>query len=251
MGVDGMDSCTTMGIAMKQAADARRSCSMRGIRRAAAAWAVLAILLAGASGCCTCPEDYEPQAAWAKPIDDPNFPTVYRVTDNLYRGPSVRNDKEYAALERLGVRTIVSLRYFNHEEEEARRHGFDYIRIPVKIWDLEDEPVRDFLDVATDPSRQPVYVHCHLGSDRTGLAVGVYRVAVQGWSREEAVCELEQHWFTRFWPNVKRYIRTFDAETERGRDGDTPLPGKARSQKQDRPGCESSHDHGAGGCEDS
>ncbi|WP_282598360.1 tyrosine-protein phosphatase, partial [Pseudomonas chlororaphis] len=36
----------------------------------------------------------------------------------------------------------------------------------------------------------PVLMHCKHGSDRTGLMSAMYRVVVQGWSKEEALNEM-------------------------------------------------------------
>ena len=36
----------------------------------------------------------------------------------------------------------------------------------------------------------PVLMHCKHGSDRTGLMAAMYRVVIQGWSKEEALNEM-------------------------------------------------------------
>jgi protein tyrosine/serine phosphatase len=54
------------------------------------------------------------------------------------------------------------------------------------------------LAIVTDPARQPVFVHCRRGSDRTGTAVAVYRICVEGWSREAAIDEMVNGGFRFF-----------------------------------------------------
>ena len=66
------------------------------------------------------------------------------------------------------------------------------------------------------PSRQaqPVFVHCQRGADRTGLAVAVYRVAVEGWSKEKAIEEMVRggYDFSPVWGNLVTYVEELDVE---------------------------------------
>ena len=72
------------------------------------------------------------------------------------------------------------------------RLGLQYERIHMKAWlPLEEDAVR-FLKIVTDPKRTPVLVHCWLSSDRSGTLIAIYRIAVQGWSREDAVQEMTE-----------------------------------------------------------
>jgi protein tyrosine/serine phosphatase len=36
----------------------------------------------------------------------------------------------------------------------------------------------------------PAFIHCQHGADRTGTMVAVYRVRVQGWTKEDAIKEM-------------------------------------------------------------
>jgi rhodanese/phosphatase family protein len=71
--------------------------------------------------------------------------------------------------------------------------------------------MRRLIALVTDPARQPVFIHCRNGSDRTGTAIAVYRVAVEGWSREEAIDEMVQggYGFKRLFAHLVRYVRGF------------------------------------------
>jgi protein tyrosine/serine phosphatase len=72
--------------------------------------------------------------------------------------------------------------------------------------------MRRFLAVVGDPARQPVFVHCLRGSDRTGMAVAVYRMSAEGWSREEAIDEMVRggFGFNRRFRNLEGYLRSLD-----------------------------------------
>jgi hypothetical protein len=97
-----------------------------------------------------------------------------------------------------------------------------------------DEAVA-FLKVAVDPGRAPVLVHCLHGADRTGVMVAVYRVAVQGWSKEEAVREMTEgcYGFHAVYINLAPWVRGLDIGKIRKEAGIGPLsragmpPGRA------------------------
>src|SRR3989338_5226031 len=65
--------------------------------------------------------------------------------------------------------------------------GFNYFNIPINTWSLNNKDVARFLNIVTDKTNQPVFVHCQHGSDRTGTMVAVYRVYAQKWKAEEAM----------------------------------------------------------------
>ena len=57
-------------------------------------------------------------------------------------------------------------------------------------------------------------VHCNLGSDRTGTMCAVYRIAVQGWSKEDAVEEMTRGGFgyNWVWFNLAVWVRGLDID---------------------------------------
>jgi protein tyrosine/serine phosphatase len=148
---------------------------------------------------------------WAAPLQAPGLDNFYRVSATLYRGAQPTS-QGLAELRRLGVRTVVSLRAFHGEHELVAKAGLGYERISFKVWHPEDEDLRRFLAIVSDPARQPVFVHCQRGADRTGTAVAVYRICVGGWSREAAIDEMTNGGY-RFNPTLTyllEYLRTFD-----------------------------------------
>jgi hypothetical protein len=155
--------------------------------------------------------------AWAKPIPNvPGLPNLNEVTPALFRSAQPSRDG-LAYLEgqhplRPGgrpVKTVLSLRAF-HEDESglATPSSVRYERIRFNTWHPEDEDIVKFLRIATTPALQPVLVHCQHGSDRTGTMVAVYRIAIQGWSKEAAIQEMTQggYGFHPLWKNLTEYL---------------------------------------------
>jgi len=133
------------------------------------------------------PAPHDPR--WAVPLERPGLPNLHKVSDDLYRGaqPTGRGFRE---LEDMGIRTVVNLRSFHSDRDEMAGTGLGYEHIAMKAWHPEDEDVVRFLRIVTDPERTPVFVHCEHGADRSGVMSAAYRMAVQGWTAEEAVEEM-------------------------------------------------------------
>ena len=74
-----------------------------------------------------------------------------------------------------------------------------------------------FLQIATNKKRTPVLVHCLHGADRTGTMCAVYRIAVQGWTKDEAIREMTEGGFNfhSVFDNLPEWIRELDIESIR------------------------------------
>ncbi len=87
--------------------------------------------------------------------------------------------------------------------------------------------MRRFLVIVRDPARQPVFVHCQRGADRTGTACAVYRICVEGWEKEDAIDEMVNGGFafeTRF-THLTRYLRSLDVAALSGAPPSVPRTG--------------------------
>jgi protein tyrosine/serine phosphatase len=87
----------------------------------------------------------------------------------------------------------------------------------MHAWHAEDEDVVAFLKAAIDPKLQPVFVHCEHGSDRTGVCIASYRIAVQGWSKADAAREMTAggYGFHDIWENLVDYLQDMDVRAMR------------------------------------
>ena len=152
-------------------------------------------------------------AHWAKPIQIEGVPNLHKVSDTLYRSaqPSAEGMKNLKA---IGIETVVNLRSFHSDRDEIGDTGLTYEHIHMKAWHGEEEDAVRFLQIVTNPKRSPVLVHCQHGADRTGTMCALYRVAVQGWSKEEALKEIIQggFGFHGIWENLIQWINGLDIE---------------------------------------
>lgn len=153
----------------------------------------------------------ERPAKWAKPVKLEGTPNLHQVSPALYRSAQPTAGG-FAALKKHGVQTIINLRSFHSDRKKIGDTGLGYEHIYMKAWHAEDHEVVRFLQIVTNPKRQPVLVHCQHGADRTGLMCAVYRVAVQGWTKTEAIAEMKNGGYGhhKIFFNLERYLQKLD-----------------------------------------
>jgi uncharacterized protein (TIGR01244 family) len=154
------------------------------------------------------------ESNWAAAIKDPDLPNLHKINDNLYRGAQPEKDG-YAALSKMGIKTIICLRDSEPDLKTIRNAGLECVHIPVKTWNPTDDQVVKFLKTVTDKSKQPIYVHCKHGSDRTGTMCAIYRIAIDGWSKKEAIREMTKgdFGFHSIWTNLIKFIEDIDIDS--------------------------------------
>ena len=155
-------------------------------------------------------------ASWAQPVMLDGVPNLHQVCTNLYRSaqPTAQGMRN---LKQNGVATVVNLRSFHTDRDEIGQTELAYEHIYMKAWHPERKEIVRFLQIVTDPKRTPVLVHCQHGADRTGTMCVLYRVAVQGWSKEEAIREMTEggFGFHEVWQNLPSWIADLDIESIR------------------------------------
>lgn len=132
---------------------------------------------------------------WAERIDLPGVPNLHKVSEDLYRGaqPTTEGMKQ---LEKLGIKTIVNLRFITSDRKLLKGTGLEYEHINTTTLTTDTKDVIRFLKIATNPDCTPVFVHCHRGVDRTGVMCAAYRIIVQNWTKEQAIKEMTKGGFT-------------------------------------------------------
>lgn len=175
-------------------------------------------------------------ATWATPMVLPGAPNLHRVDAALYRSaqPTAEGMQN---LRKQGITTVVNLRSFSSDRDEIGSTGLAYEHIYMKAWNPERKEAVRFLQIVTDPKRTPVLVHCHHGSDRTGAMVALYRIAVQGWTKQEAVREMTDggYGFHPVWVNLPEWITQLDVDAVRREAGIAPPAGQGETKEGSGP----------------
>jgi protein tyrosine/serine phosphatase len=150
---------------------------------------------------------------WAVPVALEGAPNLHRVEDNFFRSaqPDAKGFKGLSTTH--GVRTVVSLRAFNADEPLAAGLDLKLLRIRINTWNIKRADVVTALQRLRSASRDaPVLLHCQHGADRTGMISALYRILYQGWSKADALDEMQNGVFGyhAVWGNIPRFIRRVD-----------------------------------------
>lgn len=139
-----------------------------------------AILLAAGLAACPAARAGAPEA-----VVIPGVTNGFRVTNNLLSGSEPAGADAFAALARMGVKTIVSVDGAIPDVRAARAHGLRYIHLPVGYDGISEERAAQLAEAATSaPGR--IFVHCHHGRHRGPAAVALMCRATAGWCASEA-----------------------------------------------------------------
>jgi len=183
------------------------------------------IIIFFTSGC-----DYEPisvnrPAYWAESIHLGGVQNLHKVSNVLYRSaqPTAEGIEK---LSPLGINTVVNLRSFHSDSSQIVNTGLGYEQIKLSRLDPEEVDIIKFLKIVTSSKKNPVLVHCQYGADRTGAMCAIYRIAVQGWTKEEAIKEMIEggYGFHEIWENLIRWINKLDIDKIKFKAGITGNP---------------------------
>ncbi|HET7451472.1 MAG TPA: tyrosine-protein phosphatase, partial [Thermoanaerobaculia bacterium] len=147
----------------------------------------------------------ERPSTWAVAVAAKSVGNFYRIEPDFYRSgrPGVEGLRE---LQALGVKSVLDVE--SPADGSTRGSALKFFHVPMSAFGLHDDRVLEALRIMADPANRPIVIHCHHGADRTGAMVALYRVVVQGWSKEEAVREMNEGGYhhSSLWRNLDRYV---------------------------------------------
>lgn len=122
------------------------------------------------------------------------IPRMAVVSPGLWRGAQPPTDA-LPLLRKAGVKTIINLDNDELaaavEEKESGKVGLRYFHIPLTHFEMVPKnKLNQIMDIIDDPVKQPVFIHCRQGQDRTGALVAMYRIKEFGWSPTQAYREM-------------------------------------------------------------
>jgi len=136
-------------------------------------------------------------------LEQRGIPKRFGVVEEgrLYRcGDIVPSELEHVT-RTYGLRTVLSLLNPDvpesiAERDAAQRLGLRWINVPLPGDGASTPEQRTQIKaVLLDPRAAPILVHCAAGANRTGLAVGIYRLHQNGWTVERVLEEMRDYAF--------------------------------------------------------
>jgi len=83
----------------------------------------------------------------------------------------------------------------------------NFVSVPLSgFFSPSDTDMNRVLADLQNPDLLPILIHCQHGEDRTGLAVGLYRVLVQNVAPKDAYQEMLDHGFHPLLLGLKDYF---------------------------------------------
>jgi len=135
----------------------------------------------------------------------------YRVDSKVWR--SAQPDAaDFSELQKLGIREVLNLREWHDDSSAATNTAVNLHRVSMNAGHIHEQEIVEAVKILRD-ARGPILVHCLHGSDRTGTVVALYRMTVDGWSRDQAIAEFTMPrygYHAGIYPKLCRYLETVD-----------------------------------------
>jgi protein tyrosine phosphatase (PTP) superfamily phosphohydrolase (DUF442 family) len=144
----------------------------------------------------------------ATPLPIAGLQNTFRVTDQIYSGSQPDTDQAFAALAKLGIKTVITVDGSKPDVERAHKFGLEYVHLPFGYDGVPSNRVADLAKVTT-VKPGPFYVHCHHGMHRGPAAVAVICESVEGWSSDQALAWLQEAGTSPDYPGLFRAARSF------------------------------------------
>ncbi|MFJ4496204.1 phosphatase domain-containing protein [Pseudomonas atacamensis] len=150
-------------------------------------------------------------AEWAQPVEA-QF-NLFRMSPTLYRS-ALPSPSAVPLLNDLHVVTVINF-LPDADSDWLSAPGIKQVQLPYRTNHVDDSDVLKALRaIQSAEADGPVLMHCKHGSDRTGLMAAMYRVVVQGWSKEQALKEMTEGGFgdSQHFHDSVRYVMQADVD---------------------------------------
>jgi protein tyrosine phosphatase (PTP) superfamily phosphohydrolase (DUF442 family) len=164
----------------------------------------------------------------AEPIELPGIHNAFQVTPRVLSGSQPEGEAAFAALAKLGVKTIVSVDGGKPDLPAAKKHGLRYIHLPIGYDSVPAARIPQ-LAAAASTGDGKIFVHCHHGKHRGPAAVAVICEATAGWSAESAEQWMRKAGTSDDYAGLYRSVKNFQPLTPEDLAKAGPLPEIART----------------------
>jgi len=134
------------------------------------------------------------------------------VAPGIWRGHAPWLRRDYQQLQQMGFKAVLDIRGNQprasaQERRRLERMGIIYLKVPMRFGPPSEGSGERVLAAMQNPPALPMFVHCNLDRDRSSAVIGVYRVRVQGWTREAAIAEAKSFGLRPYYFALNRFLR--------------------------------------------
>ena len=148
---------------------------------------------------------------WAKPVAC-SLDNFYQLNDSIYRSAQPTKG-DFKCIRKNKIETLVCLRSrpYDMKLDKSGRHTL--LHLSMQPDDFTDKEIIDALQLIK-MAPKPMLIHCHHGSDRTGVVLAMYRIVFEDWSKTDAIQEMTKggYGYHHKYDNIIRYILDADVE---------------------------------------
>ncbi len=176
--------------------------------------AAIVLVAALASGCQQPAAVPHPHVSLVQPASTPShvelagIDNACRLGPRLWSGGEPHGDAAFAALAAVGIRTVVSVDGARPDIEAARRHGLQYVHIPIGYDGVPPEASAALASLAV-PRADGIFIHCHHGKHRGPTAAALVARATGAWSAPAAEAWQKLAGTSPDYPGLYRSVREF------------------------------------------
>lgn len=148
---------------------------------------------------------------WAQPVG--NQYNLHQMTPTLYRS-ALPDSNAVPLLEKLKIGTVINF-LPESDSDWLKTPDIRQVQLVYRTNHVDDADVLAALRAIREAEANgAVLMHCKHGTDRTGLMAAMYRVVVQGWSKEDALSEMTQGGFgeSGHFRDSVRYVMQADVD---------------------------------------
>ncbi|MDD5134735.1 MAG: hypothetical protein PHP01_04935 [Phycisphaerae bacterium] len=113
---------------------------------------------------------------------------VVKYDNNFYRGGEIVSEEGFQKLQKLGIKTIVSITPTDFEKDTAKKYGIAVRELAFEPTAFDSNDIEQYLGIIKR-NEGPFYVHCHSGLHRAGAFGLIYRLAINQWEFDRALIE--------------------------------------------------------------
>ena len=125
---------------------------------------------------------------WAQSLDASYH--LYQMDKLLYRSALPRAE-DVQWLQQQNVKTVINF-YQKPDSTWLQDDSIEQVQIPLRTDRIDDVDVlRVLRSIASAQQKGAVLMHCKHGQNRTGLIAAMYRVVFEGWSKADAMTEMQ------------------------------------------------------------
>lgn len=133
-----------------------------------------------AAGCFRAPPEPRPTPPPIHPVRLPvtGIDRFYQLTPQLASGSVPEGDAGFRSLQKLGIRTVITVDGAVPDWQRAERFGLRYVHLPIGYDGIPRDSALRLVRAARDLPG-PVYIHCHHGMHRGPAAAACVLLALE------------------------------------------------------------------------